>query len=77
MRIDRTDRVLKAVRCRIGERGDMHIRVSRFTFRVIMRALGVGDWEDAEDFREVDAVALELLLLATIKARKAEGDAQR
>ncbi|MBB3940731.1 hypothetical protein GGR39_002388 [Novosphingobium fluoreni] len=59
--IDRTERVLNALGRRIAAQGDMRIRVSRHTFRVLMRAVGVGHWEDREEFREIDALALDIL----------------
>lgn len=60
--IDRTDRVIKALGRRISEQGDMEIRVSCRTLKVLMRALGVGDWETGYDeFREVDALTLDIL----------------
>jgi hypothetical protein len=60
--IDRTDRVIKALGQRISEQGDMEIRVSCRTLKVLMRALGVGDWEQGcDEFREVDALALDIL----------------
>lgn len=58
----RTDRVVKALGKRISEQGDMHIRVSRHTMKVLMRALGMGSWDEGcDDFREVDALALDML----------------
>ena len=62
MRIDRTERVLAALQARISEQGDMPIRVSRLTMQVLMKRLGLGKWEAGEDsFREVDALALDML----------------
>lgn len=62
MAIDRTDRVIMALGRRISEQGDMHIRVSRHTVKVLLRALGIGDWDaGCDDFREVDALALDML----------------
>lgn len=59
---NRTDRVVKALGRRISEQGDMHIRVSRHTMKVLMRALGMGEWDaGCDDFREVDALALDML----------------
>lgn len=59
---DRARRVVDAVGKRISEQGDMPIRVSRGTMRVLMTALGVGEWEPGYDeFREVDALALDVL----------------
>lgn len=67
---DRTDRVLAALVRRISRQGDMPIRVSRHTLRVLMRALGVGGWDRGEDdFREIDALALDVLLHLALKAR--------
>lgn len=58
----RTDRVIKALGRRISEQGDTHIRVSRHTVKVLLRALGIGDWDEGyDDFREVDALALDML----------------
>lgn len=68
--IDRTDRVIAALGRRISVQGDMHIRVSSRTLRVLMRALGVGDWDEGYDeFREVDALALDILRHLAWKAR--------
>jgi hypothetical protein len=62
VRVDRTDRVLAALQARISDQSDMPIRVSRLTMRVLMRRLGMGEWEPGEDsFREVDALALDML----------------
>ncbi len=59
---NRTDRVVKALGRRIARQGDMHIRVSRHTMKVLMRALGMGEWDaGCDDFREVDALALDML----------------
>ena len=58
----RTERVVKALGRRISEQGDMHIRVSRHTMKVLMRALGMGEWDEGcDDFRKVDALALDML----------------
>lgn len=59
--VGRADRVIAALGKRISQQGDMPIRISRHTFRVLMRALGVNGWENDDDFREVDALALDLL----------------
>lgn len=59
---DRTQQVLVALGQRISRQGDMHIRVSRHTLRVLMKALGLDRWEPGEDdFREIDALALDML----------------
>lgn len=59
---DRTERVIKALGKRISQQGDMPIRISRHTLGVLMRALGLGNWEWGEDdFREIDAIALDAL----------------
>lgn len=59
---DRTKRVIAALGKRISAQGDMHIRVSRRTMRVLTNALGLGKWEMGEDeFREIDALALDAL----------------
>ncbi|KPH68609.1 hypothetical protein [Novosphingobium sp. ST904] len=59
---NRTERVVKALGSRIAEQGDMHIRVSRHTMKVLLRALGMGEWDEGcDDFREVDALALDML----------------
>lgn len=59
---NRTERVVKALGSRIAGQGDMHIRVSRHTMKVLLRALGMGDWDEGcDDFREVDALALDML----------------
>jgi tRNA threonylcarbamoyladenosine modification (KEOPS) complex Cgi121 subunit len=62
VRPDRTRRVLEAIGKRISRQGDMEIRVSRATMRVLMRALGLQGWEPGcDEFREVDALALDML----------------
>jgi len=59
---DRARQVIKAVGKRISEQGNMSIRVSRHTLRVMLKALGLGTWEAGyDDFREVDALALDAL----------------
>lgn len=59
---DRREIVLEALGNRIGRQGDMEIRVHRNTMRIIMKLLGLGDWEFGQDnFREVDALALDML----------------
>ena len=61
MKQARIRRVEKALRARISRQGDMPIRVSRHTIRALMEALGL-DWEvGADDFREIDALALDML----------------
>lgn len=61
MKPDRTRRVLDAIGRRISRQGDMEIRVHRLTMRTLMRALGL-DWDEGQDdFREVDALALDML----------------
>ena len=68
--IDRTDRVLTALGQRISQQGDMHIRVSRHTLKVLMRALGVGEWvTGCDDFREIDALVLDILRHLAWRAR--------
>lgn len=68
--IDRTDRVIAAIGRRISAQGDMHIRVSRHTMKVLLRTLGVGEWEPGcDDFREIDALALDVLRHLAWKAR--------
>jgi hypothetical protein len=59
---DRSERVLAALAKRISRQGDMPIRVHRLTLRTLMRRLRL-DWEDFSDenFREVDAFALDML----------------
>lgn len=58
----RTERVLKAVGKRISAQGDMPIRISRHTMRVMLNAVGIRDWEvGQDDFREIDALALDAL----------------
>lgn len=58
----RTNRVLKAIGRRISQQGDMPIRISGHTMRVLMQALGLGSWEWSDDgFREIDAVALDAM----------------
>jgi hypothetical protein len=60
--VNRTARVIAALQQRISEQGDMPIRVSRHTMRTLMKALGLGGWEvGADEFREVDALALDML----------------
>lgn len=69
-RQDRTRRVIEAVGRRISEQGDMHIRVSRHTLKVLMRAVGVGSWEiGSDEFREIDALALDILRHLAWKAQ--------
>lgn len=59
---DRARQVIRAVGKRISEQGDMPIRISRHTMRVLLKALGLGDWEAGyDDFREIDALALDAL----------------
>lgn len=61
-RIDRTRQVLAALAKRISRQGDMPIRISTRTMRVLMSGVGLGRWEWSDDgFREVDAVALDAL----------------
>ena len=68
----RPARVIKALGRRISDRGDMHIPVSRHTMKVLMRTLGVGDWDPGcDDVREVDALALDILRELAEKAIKA------
>lgn len=68
--IDRTDRVIAALGRRISVQGDMHIRVSSRTLRVLMRALGVGAWDEGcDEFRQVDALALDILRHLVWKVR--------
>ena len=59
---ERTMRVLRAVQNRISECGDMPIRIHRNTMKVLLRAVGLGNWEAGQDdFREIDALALDAL----------------
>lgn len=58
---DRNSRVLMAVAARISRRGDMPIRVHRNTIKVLFRLLGLR-WDlGQDDFREIDALALDAL----------------
>ena len=58
----RTLRIIDALGKRISEQGDMPIRVSRHTLKALLSALGMGNWEFGyDDFREVDALALDAL----------------
>lgn len=60
--MERSRAVLTALGKRISEQGDMPIRVSRGTMRVLMVGVGLGQWEFGQDeFREVDALALDML----------------
>lgn len=77
MAVDRTSRVISALLNRMGEQGDMHIRVSRQTLAVLRRAIGVPYREDPDDFREVDAVALELLVIAARQAHNSNRSTER
>lgn len=57
----RDSRILKAVASRISRQGDMPIRVHRNTIKVLFRLLGLR-WElGQDDFREIDALALDAL----------------
>ena len=57
-----TGTVLAAVGARISSSGDMPIRVSWRTMRVLMDALGLHDWDEGQEaFREVDALALDMI----------------
>lgn len=59
--IDRTERILAAVAKRISRQGDMAIRVHRNTMNAILRRCGLS-WDlGCDDFREVDALALDAL----------------
>lgn len=59
---DRSEIVLEALGKRISRQGDMEIRVHRNTMRIIMKLLGLGEWDfGQDDFREVDALALDML----------------
>ncbi len=59
---NQTGRVLEALGKRISQQGDMPIRISRHTVGVLMWALGLGRWEwGDDDFREIDALALDAL----------------
>jgi len=70
MRVDRTSRVLDAILRRISDRGDMHIPVPYHCLQVLIRAGGF-HWEmSGAEAREVDALALELLV-RLIQARRA------
>ncbi len=56
------DKVIAALGKRISEQGDMHIRVSRHTLRVLFKVLGIEQWELGDDeFREIDGLALDAL----------------
>lgn len=58
----REKRVIAAIGKRISQQGDMPIRISRHSMRVLLRLLGMGNWEMGyDDFREVDALALDAL----------------
>jgi hypothetical protein len=62
IRADRTSQVLAALAKRISAQGDMPIRISTHTMRVLMSGVGLGQWEWSHDgFREIDAVALDAL----------------
>jgi len=61
-KLDRSSRVLRALGNRISEQGDMPIRIHRLTVRTLMRGVGLGDWDEGQDdFREIDALALDML----------------
>jgi hypothetical protein len=69
-RIDRTDRVLRALEKRISRQGDMPIRISLQTMEVLLRAVGLGMWDAGQDpFREVDALALDALRFLALQRR--------
>ncbi len=59
-----SDRQLfQAVLNRIGQQGDMHIRIRSETFRRILLSNGYS-WDfDTEPYRQIDAVALEALIM--------------
>lgn len=59
-----SDRVLfDAVLKRIGRQGDMHIRIRSETFRRILLSNGYSWNFDTQPYREIDAVALEALVM--------------
>lgn len=61
---ERRDTLFAAVLNRIGRQGDMHIRIRGSTFRYIITATGLQfNFSDDESYREIDAAALEALLL--------------
>ena len=67
----RDRRVIQALGRRISDQGDMHIRVSRHTIKILMQTLGFTRWDAGdEDFREVDALALNILQALAEKALK-------
>ena len=58
------DVLFRAVLNRIGERGDMLIRIRGETFFRILAACGLHwDTMDRECYREIDAVALQALII--------------
>jgi hypothetical protein len=59
--------VLANIRARICEQGDMHITVSAEEMATLRQALGLGWWEDQDERREIDAMALEMLCVAAEK----------
>jgi len=64
---ERTRRLLAALGKRISKCGDMPIRVSWRTLGVLREVLGLYGWEDHDDFREVDAMALDMLREAALR----------
>lgn len=55
--------LFQAVLNRIGQQGDMHIRIRSETFRRILLSNGYS-WDfDTEPYRQIDAVALEALVM--------------
>jgi hypothetical protein len=57
--------LFQAVLNRIGEQGDMHIRIRSETFRRVLLGNGYSWNFDCEPYREIDAVALEALVMRT------------
>jgi len=66
--------VLARIRARISEQGDMHITVSADETVALRQMLGVGWWEDQEESREIDAMALEMLCVAAERAHENADD---
>lgn len=60
----RATRLLRLVLKRISRQGDMAIRLRTSTFETILRANGLA-WEIRSDegYREIDAIALEALVV--------------
>lgn len=73
MAILKKHEILSGLQQRIAREGDCHIHVTPDEMRVIISALGLERWEVDPCEREIDAVALEALVVCAKRASAPAG----